>query len=157
MWCCYPFSHAILAASSCHMLHLTRPIRLPTKDNGYSYEWVSGRKPRLTKQGRHSHAKRTTSYFLLFQGYPTSFGSNSSETSTSTSPAQERSDGLAPRRWCGSHPKTQNKNKKKDDSRDSDERLRDLPEWLEELTDNLEDTNAGTRTNFSGLRFGMSC
>ena len=30
--------------------------------------------------------------------------------------------------------------KKKDDNRDSDERLRDLPEWLEEFTDDLEDT-----------------
>ena len=36
--------------------------------------------------------------------------------------------------------KTQNKNKKRDGNRDSDDRLRDLPEWLEEFTDNLEDT-----------------
>ena len=61
----------------------------------------------------------------------TSSGSNSSSTSTwqdlsSTSPAQERSDGLAAR--------------KRDDNRDSDDRLRDLPAWLEEFTDNLEDT-----------------
>ena len=39
------------------------------------------------------------------------------------------------------HPqKTQNKNKKRDGSRDADDRLRDLPESLEEFTDNPEDT-----------------
>ena len=35
---------------------------------------------------------------------------------------------------------TKNQNKKKNDNRDSDESLRDLPEWLEEFTDNLKDT-----------------
>ena len=42
--------------------------------------------------------------------------------------------------WCGSPSKTQNKNQKRDDNRDSDDRLGDLPEWLEEFADNLEDT-----------------
>ena len=112
------------------------------EDHGYSYEWVSGQKPR---KGRQSYAKRDNFVPLVVPGSSTSSGSNSSSTSTlqdlsSTSPAQERSDELAPREWCGSHPKTQNKNKKRDGNRDSDERLRDLPEWLEEFTDNLEDT-----------------
>ena len=35
--------------------------------------------------------------------------------------------------------KTHNKNEKRDDSRDSDDRFRDLPEWLKEFADNLED------------------
>ena len=35
--------------------------------------------------------------------------------------------------------KKQNTKKKGDDSRDSDDRLRDLLEWLEEFTHNLED------------------
>ena len=35
-------------------------------------------------------------------------------------------------------PKT--KNNKRDGSRDADDRLRDLPEWLEDFTDNLEAT-----------------
>ena len=89
------------------------------------------------------NAKRTTSYLLSFPGLFTSSGSNSSETPTpqdlsSTSPAQERSDQLGPRRWCGSAPKPPTS--KRDDSRDSDDRLRDLLEWLEEFTDDLEDT-----------------
>ena len=33
-----------------------------------------------------------------------------------------------------------NKNNKRDDSQDADDCLRDLPEWLEEFTDNPEDT-----------------
>ena len=37
-------------------------------------------------------------------------------------------------------PKTQKPNKKRDGNRDSDDRLRDLPQWWEEFTDNLEDT-----------------
>ena len=53
--------------------------------------------------------------------------------------------------WSDS-PKTQNQNRKRDNNRDSDDRLRDLPEWLEEFKDNLEDT--GTQDSDSGLRFG---
>ena len=37
------------------------------EDHRYSYEWQSGQKPRLTKQGQ-LYAKRTISYLLLFQG-----------------------------------------------------------------------------------------
>ena len=76
---------------------------------------------------------------MLFQGYPLP-SSTSTSQDLSTTPPQERSDELAPREWCGSSSKTQNKNKKRDNSRDADDRLRDLPEWLEEFTDNLEHT-----------------
>ena len=79
-------------------------------------------------------------------------GSNSSETSTpqdlsSTSPAQERSDEPAPRRWCGSPSKT--KNIKKNRNRDAKDRLRNLPEWLEELRENLEATEAPAPAHIS--------
>ena len=76
----------------------------------------------------------------------TNSGSVSSSTSppqdsssSSSSPALERRDGMAPRKWCKSTPKTQNKNKKRNGNRDSDDRLRDLLEWLDEFTDNPED------------------
>ena len=36
-------------------------------------------------------------------------------------------------------PETQKQNQKRNGSRDSDDRLRDLPDWLEEFTDYLED------------------
>ena len=82
---------------------------------------------------------------LVVPGLSTSSASNSSSTSTSqdlssTSPGQERSDGLAPGNWCGSPPRNQNQNKQRDGNRDSDDRLRDLLEWLKEFTNNPEDT-----------------
>ena len=90
-----------------------------------------GQKPRLTKEGKTSVCKKDNFEPLVVPGLSTSSGSNSSETSTSqdlssTSPVQERSDELVPRRWCGSPSRTQNKNGKMDDSRDADDRLRDL-------------------------------
>ena len=59
-------------------------------------------------------------------------------SSTSSSSATERSDDRAPGNWRDS-PKTQNKNKKHI-NRASDDRLRDLPERLEEFTENPGDT-----------------
>ena len=99
----------------------------------------------MTREGKTIVCQADNFVPLVVPGSSTSSGSNSSSASTlqdlsSTSPAEERSDELAPREWYGSHPKTQNKNKKRDGNRDSDERLRDLPEWLEEFTDDLEDT-----------------
>ena len=97
-----------------------------------------------------------------FPGLSTSSGSNSSSTSTSqdlsTSSAQEHSDELAPRESSGSPSTTQNKNKKRDDSRDADDRLRYLPEWLEEFhRKSRRCRRARTRTHFARLRFGTSC
>ena len=49
------------------------------------------------------------------------------------------------------------KQKKRGDSRDADDRSRDLPEWLEEFTEDLEDTEFhAPRTHFSGFRLGKS-
>ena len=45
--------------------------------------------------------------------------------------------------------KTQNQNKKRDGSRDSDDRLRDLPECLEEFTGNLEDSEVSAPSHIS--------
>ena len=133
------------------------------EDHGYSYEWVSGQKPRLTKEEKTIICKMDNFVPLVVPGLSTNCGSDSSSTSppqdsssSSSSPVLERSDAIAPRKWCRSTPKTQNK--KKDDSRDSDDRLRDLPEWLEEFTEDLRGhRSACIRTQFSGLRFGTSC
>ena len=115
------------------------------EDNGYSKKWVCGQKPRLTKLEKTPVCKTENFVPLVVPGLSTTSGSNSSSTSTwqdlsSTSPAQERSDGLVPREWCGSPSKPKNKNEKRGGSRDADDRLRDLPQCLEEFTDNLEDT-----------------
>ena len=45
--------------------------------------------------------------------------------------------------------KNPNKNKKREDNRDSDDRLRDLPERLEEFTKNLEDTQVHAPAHIS--------
>ena len=53
-------------------------------------------------------------------------------SSTSASPATERSDDRAPRNWRHKTPK------KRDHNQATRSRLRDLLEWLEDLTENLE-------------------
>ena len=68
---------------------------------------------------------------------------------SSTSPAQERSDELASGNWNGHSQKTQNQHQKRHDNRDSDDRLRDLLEWLEEFTDNQEDTEVHAPAHYS--------
>ena len=113
--------------------------------HGYSHGRASGQKPRLPKEGKTIVCKTDNFVPLVVPGLSTSSRSNSSSTSAlqdlPTSPAQERSGDLAPRDWCRSPPKkTQNKNEKRDGNRDSDDRLRDLLEWLEEFTDDPEDT-----------------
>ena len=80
------------------------------EDHGYSDEWVSGQKPRLTKEGKTVKCKTNNFVPLVILSLSTNPGSNSSSTSisqdlSSTSPAQEPSDGLAPGDCCGSPPK----------------------------------------------------
>ena len=76
--------------------------------------------------------------------------------STSSSPATERSDDRAPGNWRDS-PKNQNNNQKRDNDGAWRDRLRDLPEWLEVFTENLEGyRSVCARTNFSWPRFGTA-
>ena len=102
-----------------------------------------GQKPRFTKEEKTIKCKTDNFVPLVVPGLFASSGSNSFSTATlqdlsSTSPAQERSDELAPGNLI--HQKNSNKNKKSDGHRDSDDRLRDLREWSEEFTENHEDT-----------------
>ena len=50
-------------------------------DHGYSYEWVRGQKPRLTKEGKTIVCKTDNFVPLVIPGLSTSSGSNSSSTS----------------------------------------------------------------------------
>ena len=130
------------------------------KDHGYSYEWISGQKPRLAKEDKTIVCNTDNLVPLVVSGLSTSSGIHSSSTSppqdslstsssTSPSPDQERSDELAPGDWCRSSSKNTQQNKKKDDSRDADDRLRDLSEWLEEFTDYLEDAEVHAPAHIS--------
>ena len=51
--------------------------------HGYSHEWVSGQKPRLTKKGKTIECKTDNFVLLVVPGLSTSSGSNSFSTSTS--------------------------------------------------------------------------
>ena len=105
-----------------------------------SYEWASGQQPRLTKKGEILRCKTDNFVPPVVPEVSSSTGTCSSSTSSLqassfTSPETEGSDEPAPGKW---RPENQKQNKKKDDNRDAEERLRDLLEWLEEFTDNLE-------------------
>ena len=73
--------------------------------------------------------------------------SSSTPSSTPTSPASERSDKFAPGNWSRNPTR---------DANDSNDLLRDLPEWLEEFADNLEDAEMPAPAHFSWLRFGTA-
>ena len=54
-------------------------------------------------------------------------------------------------------PKSQNKIQKRDNNRAAEDRLRDLPEWLEECTENLQDTEVPAPAHLShdSFRIGL--
>ena len=98
---------------------------------------------------------------LVVPGLSSNSGSSSSSTprpqdssSTSSSPATERCDDGAPGHLRDSPKKLP---KKRDDNRTSANRLRDLPEWLEEIRDNLDDAEVPASAYISHtLRSGTS-
>ena len=98
---------------------------------------------RLTKEGKTIICKTDNFVPLVVPGLSTSSGINSSSTST----VQDFVFNIF--HWCGSPSKTQNKNKKRDGNLYSHDSLRDLPEWLEEFTDNLEDTEVHAPAHIS--------
>ena len=113
LWCLQP-------VGTVQSLEETRAVLSLGKlcdDHGYSCEWVSGKKPQLTKEGKTSECKTDNFALLVIPGLSTNSGSNSSSTSTlqdlsSTSPAQERCDGLVLGDWCGSLQKPKTKIKR---------------------------------------------
>ena len=119
-------------------------------------EWVSGQEPPLTKKRRKFMCKTDNFVPLVVPGVSSSTGTCSSSTSSLQDPSSttdtERSDEHAPGNW------SQKYKKKRNGSRDSDDRCaEDLPEWLEEFTNNLEDIgNASASTRFSGLTYRTS-
>ena len=90
------------------------------EEHGYTYDWASGRKPHLTKEGKRILCKTENVVPVVVPGLSSSSGASSSSTlppqdssRTSSSPAEVRSDDPAPGNWRDS-PKTQNKNQKRD-------------------------------------------
>ena len=113
---------------------------------------ASGQKPQLLKSGTLIQCK--TEKWCL-SGLSSSSRASSSSTSfpqdpssISSSPASLRSD-----EEVSANPrdptKTKNQNKNKDNQEAAGNRFRDLPEWLKEFTDNLEDTVLPASANIS--------
>ena len=112
-------------------------LRKLYEDHGHSYEWVSGQKPRLTKDGKSIICKTDNFVPLVVPELSTNSESVSSSMETGATCFRFifRFSTVAKWRnsiqgnWCD-RPKTQNKKR----------RVRDLPEWLEEFKENLVDT-----------------
>ena len=87
------------------------------EEHGYTYEWASGQKPHLTKQGVKILCKAENFVPPFVPGLSSNYGTSLSFTSlpqdssrTSASPATERSDDQAPGNWRDTK---NNKNEKK--------------------------------------------
>ena len=144
-------------AHSCRESDLEHPTKMATKSRKHSihthfpkdrnydvcceehgyYEWASGQKLDLTKQGKKCLCKAENFVPIVVPGLSSNSGTSSSSASppqdssrASSSPAPERSDEPAPGNWRYS-PKSQNKNKEEGNNQATKSRLRDLPEWLE--------------------------
>ena len=124
-----------------------------------SIAWKTLRRPRIflwvgqrskthgwPKKGRQFFARRTSSYLSSFQGYLPDLEAirRQHRHCRICQQFQLKNEVTNSHQETGAdHPqKPKNKKKKRDDSRDSDDRLRDLREWLEEFTDNLEDSDS---------------
>ena len=108
----------------------------------------SFKKPHLTKNGKRILCQTEHFVPLVIRGLSSSSGTSSSSTSfrqdssTSPSPAISRSDDTyyqAPGDRCNT-PNIRNQNQKDDNNRATGDSLRDIPVWLQEFIENLEDT-----------------
>ena len=94
------------------------------------------------KRERKLHAKRITSCLLSFQVYPpvlVHVRIQHRHCRTCHLQVQKQSEVTKKHQESGAQ-KIKNKIKRRMTIRDAEERLRNLPEWLEEFTDSLEDT-----------------
>ena len=150
------FVHALNQFVTVQQLEETPAVLSPgklCKDQGYSYEWVSGQEPRLTKEGKTIISKTDNFVPLVVAGLSVNSGSSSSPTSlpheslrpeaeqasgnraassSSSGSVFERSDGQATRRL--------GQESLMDDKKGANDPLADLPLWLADFRDNLVHT-----------------
>ena len=122
------------------------------EDHGSSYEWTSGQKPQLIKDGRRIKCSKENCIPIVVPGLSTSSSSSATRTSStsalkeavvptwhSASARSESTSGAV--RVSPSHEpaEVERSNKNEDDERVRGDPLRDLPEWLEEFTENPVD------------------
>ena len=130
------------------------------EDHRYSYEWVSGQNTTVDQRGEDNCMQNEIpSCLSSFQGYLQFW----KQFVVNIDIAGFVSNKSSPRaKWRTSSTrvvqitlKIHNNGEKRDDNRDSDDRLRDLP-WMVGGVNRIWRTQKCTRTHFSGLRFGTS-
>ena len=124
------------------------------EDHWYSHESASEQKHSWPKRRRQLFAERTRSYLLLFKGYPSvliAYRRQHRYCRKCLQQVQSKSEMTDKLQWTDTDhiQKSETKTKKRDVSRDTDDYLRYLPKWLEECTDNLEDTEVYASAHIS--------
>ena len=105
-------------------------------EHGCSYEWVSGQEPRLTKNGKNGSCKADNFEPLVVSGLSSRTGSTSSSTSRMQDSTSSESQG--PDKTRSDSQASRNRSETDPDKKDVHAQLQ-LPEWLEDITENLED------------------
>ena len=120
------------------------PLGKLCEHHGYSYEWTSGQKPHLIKHGRKIQCN-TENYVPIVVSGVSGHPQHRHPDDATPCPATTRSWITRSRalgdQWRDST-ETKNNNKSEDIERARGSPLRDLPEWLEEFTEQSVDEEA---------------
>ena len=116
--------------------HAVLSLAKLSEEHGYTYEWCSGKQPRLTKLWKNILCKTENVVPMVVLGLP----SQAHRQAHHQGPVSERSDELAP----GNRSRNAAR-----DSEHSNDHLRDLPAWLEEFIENLENTEVPAAAHIS--------
>ena len=126
------------------------------EEHGYSCEWARGQKPQLAKSEKRILCKTENFVPVVVLGLSSSSGKSSSSTSfTHLALHRVQQDyevmvlTLKHRETEAILPKSKTKIKKGGNNQAKRLRLRDLPEWLPEFTDNLEDAEVPAPAHMS--------
>ena len=173
------FVHDLNQFVTVHLLEETPVVLSLVKlceDRGYSYEWVSGQKqkPRLTKNGNSIICKtgqfRTScrsrvirqfwDQFVLYIAITTLVQkrSRTSLWQSSAGSVFARSDEQGHQKTGLESRKNKNQNKKRDDKKNADGPLADIPEWFTEFKEHLvKELPAPAHSSRESIRLGTSC
>ena len=131
-----------------HLLEDTRAVVSLGKlceEHGYTHEWASGQRPHLTKDGKKILFKTEKFVPVVVPGLSSSSSASSfsaplpQDSSSSSTPASLRSDDVYQHALGNRHdnPKTKHINQNEHNKQAAGNRVRDLPEWLQDFTDIL--------------------
>ena len=122
------------------------------EDHGHSYHWAGGQKPQLIKSGRRIKCN-TANYVPIFVS---GLSTGSSSSATPTSPTSLPQEAEIPTQYSASTISESasgiERVRGENPSQNDNERVRgnpflDLPQWLEEFTENLVDDSVPVHRN----------